>query len=131
MMLRSDVYRFAFLEIDGVSVLMNILSVKTNFQVQYQTIYCVWVLTFNEEIASSINKHKVIPILSDILSESGKEKVNRIILAVFRNLIEKIQDPQIAREHCMALIQSKVSFFKNYFVHWCMSSIVLRFFTII
>lgn len=42
-----------------------------------------------------MNKFNVIPILADILSDSVKEKVTRIVLAVFRNLIEKPEDPQV------------------------------------
>ncbi|KAJ8931095.1 hypothetical protein NQ314_016045 [Rhamnusium bicolor] len=57
-----------------------------------------------------MNKFNVIPILADILSDSVKEKVTRIILAVFRNLIEKPDDQQVAKEHCIAMVQCK----KNY-----------------
>ncbi|CAG5095320.1 Similar to VhaSFD: V-type proton ATPase subunit H (Drosophila melanogaster) [Cotesia congregata] len=77
MMLRVDVYRFAFISVDGISTLLSVL--------------------FN-----------VIPILADILSDSVKEKVTRIILAVFRNLIEKVGDRQVAKEHCIAMVQCKV-----------------------
>lgn len=44
----------------------------------------------------------------DILSDSVKEKVTRIVVAVFRNLIEKPEEPQICKEHCIAMVQSKV-----------------------
>lgn len=37
-----------------------------------------------------------------------KEKVTRIVLAVFRNLIDKPEDTQICKEHCIAMVQSKV-----------------------
>lgn len=55
-----------------------------------------------------MNKFNVIPILADILSDCAKEKVTRIILAVFRNLIEKPEDNQVAKEHCIAMVQCKV-----------------------
>jgi len=55
-----------------------------------------------------MNKFNVIPILADILSDSVKEKVTRIILAVFRNLIEKPEDGQVSKEHCIAMVQCKV-----------------------
>ena len=42
-----------------------------------------------------MNKFNAIPILADILSDSVKEKVTRIVLAVFRNLIEKPEDQQV------------------------------------
>ncbi|GJQ73548.1 VhaSFD [Trypoxylus dichotomus] len=87
MMLRIDEYRFAFIAVDGISTLLSVLSGRVNFQ---------------------MNKFNVIPILADILSDSVKEKVTRIILAVFRNLIEKPEDAQVAKEHCIAMVQCKV-----------------------
>lgn len=108
MMLRIDEYRFAFLSVDGISTLLTILSSRVNFQVQYQLVFCLWVLTFNPLMAEKMNKFSVIPILADILSDSVKEKVTRIVLAVFRNLIEKPEDAQVAKEHCIAMVQCKV-----------------------
>lgn len=119
MMLRIDEYRFAFVSVDGISTLISVLSGRVNFQVQYQLIFCLWVLTFNPLLAEKMNKFNVIPILADILSDSVKEKVTRIILAVFRNLIEKPDDTSVAKEHCIAMVQCKVSlkliFNRNYF----------------
>ncbi|XP_066140273.1 V-type proton ATPase subunit H isoform X1 [Euwallacea fornicatus] len=108
MMLRIDDYRFAFVSVDGISTLLSVLAGRVNFQVQYQLIFCLWVLTFNPLLAEKMNKFNVIPILADILSDSVKEKVTRIILAVFRNLIEKPEDSQVAKEHCISMVQSKV-----------------------
>uniref|UniRef100_A0A6P7GP68 V-type proton ATPase subunit H n=1 Tax=Diabrotica virgifera virgifera TaxID=50390 RepID=A0A6P7GP68_DIAVI len=108
MMLRIDDYRFAFVSVDGISTLLSVLSGRVNFQVQYQLIFCLWVLTFNPLLAEKMNKFNVIPILADILSDSVKEKVTRIILAVFRNLIEKPEDQQVSKEHCIAMVQCKV-----------------------
>lgn len=108
MMLRIDEYRFAFVSVDGISTLLSVLSGRVNFQVQYQLIFCLWVLTFNPLLAEKMNKFNVIPFLADILSDSVKEKVTRIILAVFRNLIEKPEDGQVSKEHCIAMVQCKV-----------------------
>lgn len=55
-----------------------------------------------------MNKFNAIPILASILNDSAKEKVTRIILAVFRNLIEKPSEPNVAKEHCIAMVQCKV-----------------------
>lgn len=108
MMLRIDAYRSAFITVDGISTLLSVLSGRVNFQIQYQLIFCLWVLTFNPKLAERMNKFSVIPILADILSDSVKEKVTRIILAVFRNLIEKPEDSSVSKEHCIAMVQSKV-----------------------
>ncbi|XP_018904009.1 V-type proton ATPase subunit H isoform X1 [Bemisia tabaci] len=107
--LRHDEYRLAFIKVEGPSTLLKVLaSRQVNFQIQYQLIFCLWLLTFNPKFAQKMNKLGVIPILADILSDSVKEKVTRIILAVFRNLIEKPEEPNIAKEHCIAMVQSKV-----------------------
>lgn len=84
MMLRIDQYRIAFVSLDGIGVLVGVLSGRVNFQIQYQLSFCLWVMTFNTTIAEKLNKFGVIPILADILADAQKEKVSRIILAVFR-----------------------------------------------
>jgi len=53
-------------------------------------------------------RSKIIPILGDILNDSVKDKVTRIILAVFRNMIEKPEDHSISKENCVAMVQAKV-----------------------
>jgi len=88
--------------------LLSILSSRVNFQVQYQLIFCLWVLTFNPLLAEKMNKFNAIPILASILNDSAKEKVTRIILAVYRNLIEKPTEPNVSKEHCIAMVQCKV-----------------------
>ncbi|KAE8747681.1 V-ATPase V1 Subunit H [Frankliniella occidentalis] len=108
MMLRIDEYRLAFVAVDGISTIISVLRGRVNFQVQYQLVFCLWVLTFNPLLAEKMNKFNVIPILADILSDSVKEKVTRIILAVFRNMIEKPADSQVSKDHCMAMVSSKV-----------------------
>ena len=57
---------------------------------------------------SRLNKHGVIPILADILSDAQKEKVSRIILAVFRNLIDKPEEREVKKENCISMFQCKV-----------------------
>lgn len=108
MMLRLDEYRLAFVGLDGIATLVSVLCGRVNFQIQYQLSFCLWVLTFNAAIAAKMNKFGVIPILADILTDAQKEKVSRIILAVFRNLIEKPEDSQVVKENCISMVQCKV-----------------------
>ncbi|XP_013380554.1 V-type proton ATPase subunit H-like [Lingula anatina] len=88
MMLRIDEYRHAFVNVDGISMIIQVLPGKVGFQIQYQLTFCLWCMTFNPELAEKMNKYNVIPILADILGESVKEKVTRIILATFRFTIK-------------------------------------------
>jgi len=108
MLLRIDSYRLAFVSVDGVATLVSVLSGRVNFQIQYQLAFCLWVTSFNPDLATRLNKFGVIPILADILSDAQKEKVSRIILAVFRNLIEKPTEPEVKKENCISLVQCKV-----------------------
>ncbi|CAH1772858.1 unnamed protein product [Owenia fusiformis] len=108
MMLRIDEYRFAFVEVDGISTLISVLAGKVGFQIQYQLTFCLWCMTFNTTLAERMNKYNVIPILSDILSESVKEKVTRIILATFRNMLEKPSEREIRQDHALSMVQCKV-----------------------
>lgn len=57
---------------------------SVGFQVQYQLIFCLWVLTFNINIAAIMSKYTVIPRLAEILAETQKEKVTRMIVAFLR-----------------------------------------------
>jgi len=107
MMLRIDEYRRDFVILDGIASIMSALNGKANFQLQYQLIFCLWCLTFNSAIAEQVQSSGVIQILGDILSECSKEKVIRIILATFRNILEKIDDREIARESALQMVQCK------------------------
>lgn len=108
MMLRIDDYRFAFVKVDGISTLISVLAGKVGFQIQYQLTFCLWVMSFNPDLGDKISKYNVIPILADILSESVKEKVTRIILATFRNLLEKPTEREIQQDNALSMVQCKV-----------------------
>lgn len=114
MLFRIDYYRLAFYKLNGVESLVNYLnaslsSTSSKDQMQYQVIHCIWLLTFNEQIASRIqNNHMVIPVLADILNSSEKEKVKRIIVATLRNLLEKTNSPETVKTNCLCMLQSKV-----------------------
>ncbi|VIO89963.1 Uncharacterized protein BM_BM5791 [Brugia malayi] len=107
MMLRIDEYRHTFLAMDGIASILSVLSGKTNFQLQYQLIFSLWCLTFNPAIAEKFPHTGAIQILGDILSESTKEKVIRIILGTFRNILEKIDDHDLEREAALQMVQCK------------------------
>ncbi|XP_038573619.1 V-type proton ATPase subunit H isoform X2 [Micropterus salmoides] len=108
LMLRVNEYRFAWVEADGVNCITAVLSNKCGFQLQYQMIFCVWLLAFSPQLCEQLRRYNVVPALSDILQESVKEKVTRIILAAFRNLLEKSADRETRQEYALAMIQCKV-----------------------
>lgn len=114
MLFRIDYYRLAFYKLNGVDSLVKYLnssltSTTSKDQMQYQVIFSIWLLTFNEQIASRIqNNHMIIPVLADILNSTEKEKVKRIIVATLRNLLEKTNLPEVIKTNSLCMLQSKV-----------------------
>ncbi|CAP32719.2 Protein CBG14054 [Caenorhabditis briggsae] len=106
-LLREDKYRHEFVKADGVQTIVTALTGSTNFQLQYQLIFALWCLTFNASIAQKAPSFGVIQVLGDILSESTKEKVIRIILATFANILNKIDDSEIKRQAALQMVQCK------------------------
>ncbi|OZJ03068.1 hypothetical protein BZG36_04613, partial [Bifiguratus adelaidae] len=73
-----------------VDTLVGVLKRNTTSpQMQYQVIFCFWLLTFEREVAATINKkYDIIPMTLEICKAAIKEKVVRVIIATFRNLVE-------------------------------------------
>lgn len=90
LMLRIDEYRETFVNLNGLTAIFDSFGNCSNFQIQYQLIFCVWVCTFDKHLVMKMNRYNAIPKLADILSESIKEKVIRMILATFRVCFENI-----------------------------------------
>ncbi|KAI7862067.1 ATPase V1 complex subunit H [Spinellus fusiger] len=66
-------------------------------QMQYQVIFCLWLLTFETNIASEINEtYDIIPLLVEISKAAVKEKVVRVAMATFKNLVEKAPTNNLA-----------------------------------
>ncbi|KAI4809012.1 hypothetical protein KUCAC02_017928, partial [Chaenocephalus aceratus] len=107
LMLRVNEYRFAWVEADGVNCITAVLSNKCGFQLQYQMIFCVWLLAFSPQLCEQLRRYNVVPALSDILQESVKEKVTRIILAALRNFLEKSAEKETLLKQLENLEQQK------------------------
>ncbi|KAF8337633.1 armadillo-type protein [Cantharellus anzutake] len=59
-------------------------------QLTYQAVYCLWLLSFDTSIAQAINKkYDIIPAFIKIAKIAVKEKVIRVIIATFRNMVTK------------------------------------------
>ena len=108
MMLRIEDYKTAFVCADGISIIISVLSGRVNFQTQYQLVFCLWLMAFSPSYAEKMSRNNVVPVLASILNESSKEKVIRIILATFKNLIQKPNDRDIARDNAITMFQCKV-----------------------
>ncbi|KAF7359406.1 V-type proton ATPase subunit H [Mycena sanguinolenta] len=83
--------RQAIWEIPGIIAgFVEILKHKPGPQMSYQVAFCIWLLSFEQNIAEEINKkYDIIPLLIDVAQGAVKEKVIRVIVATFRNLVVK------------------------------------------
>ncbi|KAF9387662.1 H(+)-transporting V1 sector ATPase subunit H [Podila verticillata] len=90
----------------AVDALAKILKIDSPTpQMQYQVIYCFWILTFNTEIAQELNrKYDVIPQLVEIAKSAIKEKVIRVIVSTLRNLVEKAPEANLATMAAVKLL---------------------------
>jgi len=83
--LKKPYIRKVFVNLNGTIKLHQMLSDSdVTVQTQYQAIHCLWLLSFEKELAPDLID--VIPRVVDISRNSQKEKVMRIALALFRNL---------------------------------------------
>jgi len=81
----------------GIETLASLLKFRNpSLQIQYQIIFCFWLLTFQKEIAEDFNrKFDLIPTLINIAKSAIKEKIIRIVIGTFRNLVEKAPEANL------------------------------------
>ncbi|KAF8197401.1 armadillo-type protein [Pholiota molesta] len=83
---RQEVWRIPGI----ISGLVEIIKHNPGPQMSYQVGFCLWLLSFEQNIAEQINKkYDIIPILVEVAQNAVKEKVYRVILATLRNLVTK------------------------------------------
>ncbi|KAJ2077832.1 H(+)-transporting V1 sector ATPase subunit H [Coemansia sp. RSA 988] len=59
-------------------------------QTQYEAIFCLWLLTFERTIAAMLNKkYDVIPTMVEIARSTVKEKVIRVIVSTWANMLHQ------------------------------------------
>jgi len=109
--LRIEECKNLFFDMQGVKIICDFLDTKPNFQIQYQLCFCLWIMSYNSDVAEKISvleNYDVIRILADVLKSNEKEKVNRIILAFFRNIIEKPKNRQVIKDNSLALLRNSI-----------------------
>ncbi|TFK55012.1 ATPase, V1 complex, subunit H [Heliocybe sulcata] len=95
---------------NGIPSLLDILRGNPGPQMSYQVIFCLWLLTFDETVAEQINKkYDIIPLLTDVAQAAVKEKVIRVVVATFRNLITKAPSANLPS----MLVAQLLPFMKN------------------
>jgi V-type H+-transporting ATPase subunit H len=91
-LLREASVRSLFVQADGVKLLIPLISPASNqqsIQLLYETCLCIWLLSFFEPAIDYLSTTRVMPRLVDVVKGSTKEKVVRVVVLTFRNLIPK------------------------------------------
>ncbi|KAF8636522.1 hypothetical protein AX17_003335 [Amanita inopinata Kibby_2008] len=98
-------------EIPGIiQGFVDILKGKPGPQMSYQVAFCLWLMSFNQTVAEQINKkYDIIPLLVNVAQLAVKEKVIRVIVATFRNLVTKAPSENLP----VMLVAQLLPFIKN------------------
>lgn len=93
--------------IDFISILITQLkSVKSN-QIQYQFLFCFWLLTFDASNCSVLlHLQDLVPSLIEVAKLAVKEKVVRLVISCLSNLLKFAKTQAIPQ-----FVGSKVSSF--------------------
>ena len=93
--------------INFVSLIISQLkNIKSN-QIQYQILFCLWLLTFNTNNCKTLLQlQELVPTLIEVAKLAVKEKVVRLVVSCFINLLNFSKSQAIPQ-----FVGSKVSSF--------------------
>ncbi|KAJ3085168.1 H(+)-transporting V1 sector ATPase subunit H [Quaeritorhiza haematococci] len=107
-LLSINSYRALFFKTpNAVATLMDILRKNTDTQksqIQYQIVYCLWLMSFVKEVSADIQRrYDILSVSIDIAKAAIKEKVVRVIVALWKNMIS-----QALKENLLPMVGNKV-----------------------
>ncbi|KAJ6763277.1 V-TYPE PROTON ATPASE SUBUNIT H [Salix purpurea] len=91
-LLKEPVVRSLFVRLDGVKLLIPLIcpaSTQQSIQLLYETSLCVWLLSYYEPAIEYLATSRSLPRLVDVVKSSTKEKVVRVVVLTFKNLLSK------------------------------------------
>nr|CAD1817282.1 unnamed protein product [Ananas comosus var. bracteatus] len=91
-LLRESSVRVSFVQADGIKLLVPLISpasTQQSIQLLYETCLCVWLLSYYDKAVEYMATTRVLPRLVEVVKGSTKEKVVRVIILTFRNLLSK------------------------------------------
>ncbi|XP_011044454.1 PREDICTED: V-type proton ATPase subunit H isoform X1 [Populus euphratica] len=91
-LLKEPVVRSLFVRVDGVKLLIPLIcpaSTQQSIQLLYETSLCVWLLSYYEPAIEYLATSRTLPRLVDVVKSSTKEKVVRVVVLTFKNLLSK------------------------------------------
>jgi hypothetical protein len=93
--------------IDFISVLISQLKTLKSTQIQYQVLFCLWLLTFDAANCSVLLfLQDLVPSLIEVAKLAVKEKVVRLVISCLSNLLKFAKSQAIPQ-----FVGSKVSSF--------------------
>eukprot|EP00053_Salpingoeca_punica_P004979 m.52050 g.52050 ORF g.52050 m.52050 type:complete len:455 (+) comp13035_c0_seq1:52-1416(+) len=94
---------------EGLDACLIPLTWENRIQAQYQAILCLWMTSFDPIVASNMeNTHHVVAKVAAVLKTARKEKLARVCIALFRNLVQKPEDSNVAQDHLSVMVGAKV-----------------------
>lgn len=102
-LLKEPLVRSSFVQADGVKLLIPLInpvsnqstplassqSTQQSMQLLYETCLCIWLLSFYEPAVEYLATSRCLPRLTEVVKSSTKEKVVRVIVMTFKNLLPK------------------------------------------
>lgn len=91
-LLKEPAVRSSFVQADGVKLLIPLISpasTQQSMQLLYETCLCIWLLSYYEPAIEYLATSRTLPRLIEVVKGSTKEKVVRVIVLTFRNLLHK------------------------------------------
>ncbi|ONK55944.1 uncharacterized protein A4U43_C10F2550 [Asparagus officinalis] len=89
-LLRESSVRTSFVQGDGVKLLIPLISpasTQQSIQLLYETCLCVWLLSYYDAAVDYLSTTRVLSRLVDVVKGSTKEKVVRVVILTFTNLL--------------------------------------------
>ncbi|XP_013625054.1 PREDICTED: V-type proton ATPase subunit H-like isoform X2 [Brassica oleracea var. oleracea] len=91
-LLKELVVRSSFVQADGVKLLVPLISPTSTqqfIQLLYETCLCIWLLSYYEPGIEYLATSRTMQRLTEVVKSSTKEKVVRVVILTFRNLLPK------------------------------------------
>nr|XP_010930282.1 probable V-type proton ATPase subunit H [Elaeis guineensis] len=91
-LLREPSVRASFVQADGVKLLIPLISpasTQQSIQLLYEACLCIWLLSYYDAAVDYMATTRIMPRLVEVVKSSTKEKVVRVIVLTFRNLLAK------------------------------------------
>ncbi|KAM6552230.1 hypothetical protein CsatB_002038 [Cannabis sativa] len=109
-LLKEPLVKAFFVQSNGVRLLVPFINppfIQPSIQLVYETCFCVWLLSYYEPAIQHLATSKALPRLMDVAKNSTAEKVVRIVILTFENMLPKgIFDSQMIELDLSELVRS-------------------------